>query len=61
MELSVAKNLIQKGVDSLGTDQVWADFGAGDGLFTQALANLLPPTSKIISIDKDERVLKMVR
>jgi ubiquinone/menaquinone biosynthesis C-methylase UbiE len=60
MELTVAKNLIQKGVDSLKPDQVWADLGAGDGLFTNALAALLPSNSKIISIDRDERALKNI-
>lgn len=60
MELSVAKSLIQKGINPSQSDQVWADFGAGDGLFTQALADLLPTKSKIIAIDKDERALKMI-
>lgn len=32
--------------------QNWADLGCGSGLFSYALANLLPPESKITAIDK---------
>ncbi|HEY0654166.1 MAG TPA: class I SAM-dependent methyltransferase [Chryseosolibacter sp.] len=58
MELSVAKKLIGRGVNSLGSHQVWADLGAGEGLFTSALVELLPAGSIIIAIDKDEHALK---
>jgi trans-aconitate methyltransferase len=60
MELSVAKGLIENGVDLSLPNQTWADLGAGDGLFTKALAGLLPRQSKIISLDKDERALKNI-
>lgn len=60
MELSVAKNLIENGVDQTLPNQVWADLGAGDGLFTNALADLLPSNSKIVSVDKDKRALKNI-
>lgn len=33
----------------------WADVGAGDGTFTQALAQLLGPGSRIYAIDRDAR------
>ena len=31
----------------------WADFGAGDGTFTRALAELLGPGSRIYAVDRD--------
>jgi len=37
--------------------QLWLDLGCGRGLFTLALAGNLPPGSKIIAIDKDEKAL----
>lgn len=45
--------LIQAGI----VGGVWADFGAGDGAFTLALAHCLPPDSTIYAIDKDEGAL----
>jgi SAM-dependent methyltransferase len=56
MELSVAIDLIKHGV-SQRLPQVWADLGAGSGLFTMALASLLQPPSKIFAIDNDQRAL----
>ncbi len=35
----------------------WADVGAGDGTFTQALAQLLAPGGRIYAIDRDKRAL----
>ena len=40
--------------------QVWLDLGCGTGLFTLALAANLPPGSKIIAIDKDEKALRKI-
>ena len=40
--------------------QLWLDLGCGTGLFTLALAVNLPPGSKIIAIDKDEKALKKI-
>src|SRR5919109_898496 len=36
----------------------WADLGAGEGAFTLALADLLPPGSVIYAIDKDANALR---
>ncbi len=36
---------------------VWADLGAGDGTFTQALARLLEPGSRIYAVDRDRAAL----
>jgi trans-aconitate methyltransferase len=59
MELSTAIKLIEQGVDKNSTKQVWADLGAGAGLFTQALSLVLPPESKIHAIDKQASVKKI--
>ncbi len=40
--------------------QLWLDLGCGTGLFTLALAGNLPPGSKIIAIDKDEKALRKI-
>lgn len=40
--------------------QLWLDLGCGTGLFTLALADNLPPGSKIIAIDKDEKALEKI-
>src|SRR6185295_11433175 len=40
--------------------QLWLDLGCGTGLFTFALAGNLPPGSKIIAIDKDEKALRKI-
>ena len=53
MELDSAIQLIIKGVASNNGSQVWADLGAGSGLFSQALSALLPDKSIIHAIDKN--------
>lgn len=42
------------------TKQVWADLGAGSGLFTNALASLLPSGSTIYAVDKDSTSLNSI-
>ena len=59
MKIDTAIRLIQKGVDRHAI-QVWADFGAGKGLFTHALATLLAQASTIYAIDKDSNVLNSI-
>ena len=49
-------NLLRKGVPTTGG--VWADFGAGRGAFTLALADLLGPTGTIYAVDRDEHALR---
>ncbi len=44
-------NLLRDGVPAPGG--VWADFGAGAGAFTLALADLLGPGAGVIAIDRD--------
>ena len=52
MELAVAIGLIEKGVDKTSAPQVWADLGAGKGLFTRALASQLHAGSTVYALDK---------
>jgi ubiquinone/menaquinone biosynthesis C-methylase UbiE len=60
MELAVAKNLLMHGINLSLPTQHWADLGAGDGLFTLALAELLPSNSSIIALDKDQHSLQNI-
>lgn len=53
MELNEAIQLIDKSeIDNNVSYQQWADLGCGDGLFTNALAHLLPAPATIFAIDK---------
>jgi ubiquinone/menaquinone biosynthesis C-methylase UbiE len=56
MELATAVNLIRKGIDSDRAQQ-WADLGAGKGLFTRTLLQLLPANSMVDAIDHDHAAL----
>jgi len=39
----------------------WADLGCGDGVFTQALVELLPKASRICAVDRDPRAIASLR
>jgi SAM-dependent methyltransferase len=39
----------------------WADLGSGDGAFTAALADLLGPGARIVSVDRDGGALRRQR
>jgi ubiquinone/menaquinone biosynthesis C-methylase UbiE len=60
MEISAAIHLIKKGILQSDTPQCWADLGAGNGLFTQALASILPERSSILAIDKNEKAIESI-
>jgi SAM-dependent methyltransferase len=47
--------LLRDGIAAPGA--VWADLGSGSGAFTLALADLLGPSTRIYSVDRDERAL----
>ena len=53
MQIEQAIQFINHPEISTGEVTRWADFGAGSGLFTNALASLLSPGSKILAIDKN--------
>ena len=55
MEVLTAKQLIHAAVDN--NIAKWADIGAGTGLFTMALTELLPAGSTIYAIDKSPHAL----
>lgn len=52
MTLHDAKNLIHSKHINRSVIQTWADLGCGDGLFSNALINLLEDESVIYAIDK---------
>lgn len=60
MELSTAIRLIEDGISKSGAPQRWADLGAGDGLFTRALASVLPANSSVLAIDQNAGSLKSI-
>lgn len=41
--------------------EAWADLGAGDGVFTRALAALVGPAGHVFAVDEDDRALSAVR
>ena len=61
MELENAIQLITKGVQSNGQPQVWADLGAGSGLFSRALSSILPDRSIIHAVDKNYKTAQQIK
>jgi ubiquinone/menaquinone biosynthesis C-methylase UbiE len=55
MKDAEAVELIRDAVSGAGV--TWADLGAGDGVFTRALAELLGPAARIYAVDRDKRAL----
>ena len=43
--------------DAVEPGGIWADFGAGTGAFTLALADLLGPGGRIVAVDRDRAAL----
>ena len=41
--------------------QVWADLGAGTGVFTRALLSLVGPAGHVFAVDEDDRALGAIR
>jgi 2-polyprenyl-3-methyl-5-hydroxy-6-metoxy-1,4-benzoquinol methylase len=60
MEISTALRLIEKGISKTDRPQVWADLGAGKGLFTNALANILNRGSIVYALDRDSAALRSI-
>ena len=59
MEIHEAIDLIQF-TPGNEQNQVWADLGCGNGLFTKALASLLPGGSIIQAIDADKKAIREI-
>lgn len=55
MTKTEAVTLISKGIGNMDQPQHWADLGCGTGLFTEALAALLPTGSSITAIDVNQQ------
>jgi ubiquinone/menaquinone biosynthesis C-methylase UbiE len=60
MELNEAIRLIRGGIDDKTKHQRWADLGSGEGLFSRALASLLPGGSEVVAVDNDARALNKI-
>ena len=60
MQLSTAIKLIEGGILKSNSSQRWADLGAGEGLFTQALGSILPPKSLVLAIDQNVNSVKSI-
>lgn len=58
MTVDEAKNLIAACTLSPQAPQHWADLGCGGGVFSYALASLLPLGSNIVCVDKSPQRLK---
>jgi len=58
MELNQAMELIQGNYLLSNKPTLWTDLGCGAGLFTNALARLLAPGSKIFAVDKNINTFK---
>lgn len=52
MEHSTACGLIKNAFIDINAPEIWLDLGCGVGVFTYALAEMLPNGSKILAIDK---------
>jgi trans-aconitate methyltransferase len=57
MQLTEAIRLIDQKKSLFEATQKWADLGCGTGLFTHALAHLLPDGSVVHAVDTDQNAL----
>lgn len=58
MTVDEAKNLLAACTLSPQVAQRWADLGCGSGVFSYALASLLPSDSRIVCVDKSPQRLR---
>src|SRR5262245_35575943 len=60
MRLRDAIDMLADGGVDAAAPATWADLGCGDGLFTRALAELLPSGSTIHAMDVDAAALRAI-
>ncbi len=58
MDHTDAASLIAAG--GVRSGETWADLGAGSGVFTRALGELLGPEATVIAVDRDARALEKI-
>jgi Methylase involved in ubiquinone/menaquinone biosynthesis len=58
MTINEARELIASAILPAATHQLWTDLGCGAGIFSYALAGLLPNGSRIICVDKEIQQIK---
>ena len=59
--VALIRAAVEEAVERSGrpaSDGLWADFGSGRGAFTLALADVLGPGGRIVSIDRDGHALR---
>jgi trans-aconitate methyltransferase len=61
MKPEAALSLIEDGVERTNTQQIWADLGAGNGVFTHALSTLLHDGSILYAIDIHAARMESIR
>ena len=54
-----ANDLIRSSFEAVGRPQHWLDLGSGSGIFTYAIAGLLPMGSKVTAIDKADNSINI--
>ena len=57
MDHSDHVSLLRPAIPEPSPDATWADFGAGAGAFTLALADLLGPGARVVAVDRDRGAL----
>jgi trans-aconitate methyltransferase len=60
MEVKSAIDLIRNERLHANHPSLWTDLGCGSGLFTKALAHLLPKASTIYAVDKNPKALRQL-
>ena len=61
MKPETALLLIEEGVERTGTQQIWADLGAGNGVFTRALSTQLHDGSTMYAVDTNVTRMASIR